>query len=332
MATTTYGDISQRTAAWAAVEMLSHAEPIIVLNRFGQPKPLPRNKADNVKFRRPIPFASLHNSPLTEGVTPAAQQMRYEDVPAQIAQYGAPTEITDYVNDLSEDPVLRDASMLSGEQAAETIEMVTWGILKAGTSVFYTNGAARTDVNTAITIGDQRKVTRYIKGQRGKKLTQMIGGTPNWSMVPVDAAYISFAHTNMESDLRDMTGFNPSELYGQMKALPYECGKAEDVRYILSPLLEAFADAGSTAGGTFVSTSGTNCDVYPLVYVGKESYGLVPLKGKGAIKPMVINPDQPSKSDPLGQRGYVSWKCYFVAVRLNETWMSRVESAATIPT
>ena len=72
MATTTYGDISQRTAAYAAVEMLSHAEPILVLSKFGQSKPLPKNKADNVKFRRPIPFAVadslwaplLHNTKL----------------------------------------------------------------------------------------------------------------------------------------------------------------------------------------------------------------------------------------------------------------------------
>ena len=32
MANTTYGTISQRTAAWAATEMLSHAEPILVLS------------------------------------------------------------------------------------------------------------------------------------------------------------------------------------------------------------------------------------------------------------------------------------------------------------
>jgi len=48
MATTTYGSISQRTAAWAATEMLQHAEPILVLSKFGQSKPLPKNKADTV--------------------------------------------------------------------------------------------------------------------------------------------------------------------------------------------------------------------------------------------------------------------------------------------
>jgi N4-gp56 family major capsid protein len=55
----------------------------------------------------------------------------------------------------------------------------------------------------------------------------------------------------------------------------------------------------------------------------------VPLKGQSAMTPTVLNPGTPSKSDPLGQRGYVGWKTWFNAVRLNETWMSRLEVAAS---
>lgn len=324
---TTYGDIGQRTAAWAATEMLAHAEPILVLSKFGQSKPLPKNKADTVKFRRPIPFV-IPDTPLAEGVTPTAQQMQYEDVEVQIKQWGAWVEITDIVNDLAEDPVLSDASMLCGEQAAETVEVQTWGAIRAGTNVFYANGSARADVNTKISLAKQRAVTRALKAQRAKKVTSMVGGSPNYSTEPVDAAFIAFAHTDLEADIRDMTGFVPTEKYGTMKALPYEIGKVEDVRYILSPVLDKFADAGGTAGA-MVSTTGTNADVYPVVYVGKESYGLVPLKGKGAVTPKVLNPDTPRGGDPLGQRGSVGWKTYFVAKVLNETWLARLEVAAS---
>ena len=132
--TTTYGDINQRTAAWAATEMLRHAEPVLVLTKFGSSKPMPKNKSETVKFRRPIPFSAA-TTPLQEGVTPTAQKMQYEDVQATMQQYGRPIEITDYVNDLAEDPVLKDASMLAGEQQALTQEMVIWGVVKAGTSV-----------------------------------------------------------------------------------------------------------------------------------------------------------------------------------------------------
>lgn len=327
MARTEYGDISQRTAAWAATEMLSHAEPILVLSKFGQSKPLPKNKADTVKFRRPVPFPVV-TTPLTEGVTPTAQQMQYEDVTVQIKQWGAVVEITDYVNDLAEDPVLADASMLSGEQAAESVELQTWGALKAGTNVFYANGEARSAVNTPISLAKQRAVTRSLKGNRAKKVTSMVSGSPNYATEPVDAAFIAFAHTDLESDIRDMEGFTPTEKYGSMKALPYEIGKVEDVRYVLSPVLDKWEDAGGAAG-EMVSTTGTNADVYPVVYVGKEFYGLIPLKGANAIKPSVINPSSVSKSDPLGQVGYVGWKTYFVAKILNEGWGARMEVAAS---
>lgn len=48
-----YGDISTRTAAWAAQEMLKHAEPLMLLNKLGMEKRLPRN-GDVITFRRPI--------------------------------------------------------------------------------------------------------------------------------------------------------------------------------------------------------------------------------------------------------------------------------------
>lgn len=328
MAQTTYGDISQRTAAYAAVDMLSHAEPILVLNKYGQSKPLPKNKADNMKFRRPIPFPHA-TTPLTEGVTPTSRQMQYEDVSVQIYQYGDVVEITDYVDDLAEDPVLQDANVLCGEQAAETVEVLTWGVLRAGTNVFFANGSARGDVNTPISLGKQRAVTRSLKGNKGRKITTMVGSSPNYSTQPVDAAFIAFTHTDCEGDIRDMAGFVPTELYGQMKAMPYEIGKVEDVRYILSPVLEPFLGAGSTTINGMTAADNTNVDVYPVIYIAKEAYGVVPLKGSKAITPTVLNPNTPSKSDQLGQRGYVGWKTYFNAVILNESWMARLEVAAT---
>lgn len=327
MAITTYGDISQRTAAWASSDMLAHAEPILVLSKFGQSKPLPKNKSDTIKFRRPVPFPAV-TVPLAEGITPSARQMAYEDVTVQIKQWGDVVAITDVVADLAEDPVLSDANQLCGEQAAESIELQTWGAIRAGTNVFFANGATRVEVNSAITLARQRAITRGLKANRARKVTNMVSASPNYATEPVDAAFIAFAHTDLEADIRDMVGFTPTEKYGSMKALPHEIGKVEDVRYILSPVLTKWADAGA-ATTTMISTSGTNADVYPVIYIGKESYGLVPLKGANAITPMVLNPNNPRGGDPLGQRGTVGWKSYFEAVILNEGWMARLEVSAS---
>lgn len=327
MATTNYSGLSQRTNAFAAAEMLAHAEPILCLSKFGMTKPMPKNKANVIKFRRPVPLA-VATTPLTEGAAPTSQAISYEDVTVTLSQYGNVVEITDVVNDLAEDPVLKDAAMLCGEQAGETIETLMWGVLQGGTNVFYNNGAARNAVNTAITLDRQRAITRAIKAERGKKITTMISSSVKYGTEAVAPAYIAFAHTDLEADIRDLAGFTPTEKYGSMKALPYEIGKVEDVRYILTPVLSSIADAGGDKG-TRVSTGGTKADVYPVVYVAKDAYGHVALKGAEAISPTVINPGDLDKSDPLGQKGMVGWKTYHKSFIANQAWLARLECAAT---
>lgn len=324
-------DISQRTAAYAEKVMLEHAEPILVLEKFAQTKPLPRNTADNVKFRRPVPY-NVSTSQLVEGVTPVPKQLQYEDVSVTLGQYGDVIEITDKVHDLSEDPVLKDAAILAGEQAAETKELILWGALKAGTNVAYSGTgtpAARTDVNDTITLNLIRNAIRNLKSQRAKPITQMLSASPKYATEAVAPAFIAFAHTDVEQDIRDLDGFTPVERYGTYQTVSdYECGKVEQLRFILSPVLEPFAAAGSgTANGMVVT--GSNVDVYPVVIVSKYSYGTVPLKGANSMSPRVINPDRIDKSDILGQRGYVGWKMYFAALILNEAWVQRIEVGVT---
>jgi len=330
--TTTYGDINQRTAAWAATEMLSHAEPVIVLAKFGMSKPLPKNKADTVKFRRVIPFDAV-TVPLLEGVAPSPRKMQYEDVTCVMKQWGDVVEITDVVADQSEDPVLRDASQQCGEQAGKTLEAVTWGVLRAGTSVIYANGSGRNAVNTVITKRKQQAATRLLKRQKAKKITQILDGSPKFQTKGIEAAYIAVAHSDLETDIRNMAGFTPVADYGSRKPVcAEEIGCVDDVRYVLSPDLDFFPDLGGAYNGSgedMVTTTGVSADVYPIIIFGREAYGLVPLKGAGAIEPKVLNPGTPRGGDPLGQLGTVGWKSYFNAVILNDSWMVRLEVACS---
>jgi N4-gp56 family major capsid protein len=325
--TTLYGDINQRTAAWASDEMLAHAEPILILSKMGMTKPMPKNKAETVKFRRAIPFDAV-TEPVVEGVTPTPQKIAYEDVTATLKQYGRPIEITDKVVDMSEDPVLQTASMLAGEQAGITIEMVLFGILKAGTNVFYANGASRSAVNTPITVNKQRAVTRALKANKARKMTRILSAGTGYGTSSIEAAYIAVGHTDLEHDIRGLANFVPTSDYGSRQTISeYEIGAVDDVRYILSPEFGDFPDAGG-AKGSMTSTSGTNADVYPILFFGQDAFASIPLKGANAITPMVVNA-KPNSADPMAQRNYVSWKTWFTAVILNELWMARLEVAAT---
>lgn len=325
MAVNTYGDITSRTAAFAAKNHLEHAEPVEVLAKYGDMKVMPSNSTNAIKFRRPIPFAAA-TTPLTEGVTPAGGNMRYEDVTVSLAQYGDFVETTDVVKDTSEDPVLKDITALTGEQAGITREMILWGVLKAATNKFY--GGAATSVAT-VAAGDvmtraiQRNVTKSLKANKAKKVTHMVSSSVKFNTQPIDAAYLAFCHTDLEGSIRDMAGFVPVEQYGSTKGLPYEIGKVEDVRYIASPELEARAAAGAAP-----AAGALGIDVYTIIVVGKHAYGDVALRNANSTKIMVQNPDTPRGGDPLGQRGTIGWKCYAAPLVLNQSWIAAVEVAA----
>ncbi len=324
----TSGGISPRTNVYAERQMLKHAMPVIVLDKFGMSKPMPKNKTQVIKFRRPKVFTAA-DTPLQEGVTPQATAFSYEDVTATLKQYGQVVTITDVIEDTHEDPVLNDATEQAGENIGRTIEKLTYGVVRAGTNVFYSNGSARTDVNTTVSLTKQRAVTRALKAQKAYKLTKILSGSPDYGTRPIEASYIGVGHTDLESDIRNLPGFVPTADYGSRRPVcPEEIGTVEDVRYVLSPDLDSWADGGATTS-TMVSTSGTSADVYPIMYFGKEAYGTVPLRGQGAIEPVIIPVGVRDKSDPLGQRGHVGWKTWFVAVILNQLWMARREVAAT---
>lgn len=329
---TSYGDINQRTAAFAATTMLNYAEPVLVIQKFGMSMEMPGNKSDTIVWRRPIPFGA-RTTPLQEGVTPPAQKMAYEDVPMVMNQYGGLVQITDKVQDMSEDPVLKDASIQCGDQAGLTLEMVTWGVVRAGTSVFYSNGTVRTSVNTPISKNRQRQITRLLKAMKAKKLTSILSPSPNYATRAIQAAFIAVAHTDTEQDIENLAGFVPVAEYGSRQVISeYEVGSCNQTRYVLSPQLTAWADAGGAfagAEGNMVTTSGTSSDVYPIIFLGKEAFGCVPLKGKSSIAPKVLQPGVVRGGDPLGQRGSVGWITYYNAVILNQTWMSRMEVAVS---
>ena len=331
MALTTFGDIGTRAAAFAHANALAHAEPILVLEKFAQIRPMPKNSTETVKFRRPTPFAAV-TTPLTEGATPSGAKMAYVDVTGVLAQYGDVHEITDVIQDLAEDAVLKDVTMLVGEQAAETKELLVWGVLVAGTNVFYDTQAhtLRSEVDSKFVAARQRAIIRSLKGQRAKKLTSILSGSVKVGTKPIQAAYVGFCHTDLENDIRDATGFIDVSEYGTRETLcPEEIGSIGEVRYISNPMLTNFADSGALVAATGMIATSTNVDVYPIVYVGKEAFGCVPLAGKDSIRINVLNPEKASKSDPLGQRGFVGFKMWFLSLILNENWMARLEVGAT---
>lgn len=320
--------VSPRTAVYAVKKMLRHAGPVMVLEKLGRQEAIPKNVGMTVKFRRPRVFTAA-TTPLMEGVTPKSSTFRYDDVTCTFKQYGQVIETTDIIEDFHEDGVLMDISEQAGENIGRTKEALLYALLKSGTSVFYANGAAPTDVNTPLSLSKHQAVMRFLKAQKAQPITSTLDGSVNFNTRPVERGYVAVAHTDLEADIRALPGFTPVAEYGTKSTISeYELGSVMDCRWILSPDLMPTTDGGGAAG-TMVSTTGTNADLYPVLYFGREAFAVCPLRGMNSVQPSVIPASKVDKSDPLGQRAIVGWKTYFAAVITNDLWMARLMVACT---
>lgn len=325
-----YSDISPRTAAYADLKLLERAELNNILGKFGDAKVLPKKKSQTITFRR---YAKLDSTPaaLQEGVTPAGKSLSATDVSCTLKQYGDFIRITDVIQDTHEDPVLSEASDVLGDQAAEMMDKMRAGVLKAGTNVQYTNGTDRTHVNTVMGRDFLRTCIRVLKAQEAMPLTQLIKAGSGQSTYPIPAGFVAVCHSNLQPDIERIEGFTPvSEYASNMGLIPGEAGAVGELRFVFDNNLSAWADGGAAkagAGYTVLSTSGTSADVYPVLIFAKHAYGTVSLAGKTGVETLVSNP-KAQAGDELAQKGSVGWKAWSGAVILNDAWMLRVETAA----
>ena len=325
-------------------EILAHAVPVEVLGIAGQQREVPKNNGKTVVYRRYLPYGGAVTNAntinrwgvdaaahiLSEGVAPTADTLTPQDITVTLNQYGCLYQVSDQVVDTYEDDVPSEMKKQCGERVGLIREMVRYGVIKAGTNVYYSNGTTRAGINTRLTLPNLRKVSRNLQANHSKRVTGILAPSANISTKPVEASYLVFAHSDLENDFRDMTGFTPVAQYGSRKPIhEQEIGSVENFRIITSPELAPYPNAGVTGAGSLTpplaSTGGTFTDVYPVIVTGEDAWGQVALRGDNALDPTWIPPGQKTKSDPLGQRGFVGAKFYFNANTLNEGWMAVIE-------
>ena len=351
MAIQNYGTVASRNLIRAAQGMLEHAQPITVLGDFGTQREMPQNSTDTLVFRRTLPFGAstagttIENSTryvgtpditasnfvLAEGVTPNSNTISFQDVSVQLQQYGVLFKYSSKTEQLYEDDIPGEMVKLTGETLAEVMELVRYGVLKAGSTVIYANGSSRASINTPISLNAIRKAARTLESNRARRVTSRLAPGVNFGTRAVQPAYVVFCHTDAVSDIRNLPGFTRVEEYGSFKPIhDREIGACEDFRFISSPLLKSFLAAGASVGSSgMLSVGAANVDVYPFIIIGEDCWGQVALKGMSAIKPVVLKASQTNHANPLGQFGYVGASTWFATVRLNDAFMARIEAGVT---
>jgi N4-gp56 family major capsid protein len=338
-----YSTQASRNLIDAEMKMLAHAETEQVLTMFGDQKSQPQRKTDTRVFRRLNPFnmnaaGAPDISPnafiTAEGATPTPNSISYTDVTAVLQHYNVLFKFSDKAELMYEDDIPSDMAQLTGETIAEIAELVAYGQMKAGSSVNYTNGTTRVGLASTISIDSLDLAARGLYNARAKRVTKTIASGPNFDTAPVEPGYVIFVPTDMVSDVRKIDGFVKRVEYGSAVSPvhPNEFGSVNEYRFVSSSLFTPFLAAGASYDGSFVSAATTNNDVYPLIIIGQDCIGHISLKGKGysGIKPTIISSQIANHANPGRAFGYVGADFYYTCVRLNDNFMKRIESCASV--
>lgn len=311
-------------------QLLPFARQYMNIALVAQVKPLPKNASTVAHFTR---VERLETDPieLTEGVTPNATKVTVNTIEATMKEYGRFIEYTDKVEDTSFLSVIKEFAPVLGENMGAVLESINATELCSGTSVVFTNGTARAQVNTALTANSINKAIRVLEADYAKKVTRQNNPANLYDTSAIRASYVAFCHSDMRADIEALAGFVPVEKYASGKPLSEnEIGSFKGVRFIMNNFVTIAADAGGLAAtnGT-VSTTGTNSDVYCMPIVAQDAFGIINLTGYGAGKMLYVPVGEATKSDPLAQRGSIGYKVWHAAKILNEDFVVRIEAAVS---
>jgi len=329
-------------------EILSHAVPQEVLGRTGRQIPMPKNNSDTYVARRWLPYGAtaanassmnqfFQNGPgdrgnnmamahqIQEGVTPPPDSIVPQDTTVVIQQFGCLYGYTDKTYNLYEDDIPKAMIEQVGERITLVNEMIIYGALRACTNVYYGGaGTSIATVNGGLTLGLIRRIAKNLQANHGKPVNMVLRASQNFGTDPVAEGYTVYCHTDLEPDIRDIPNFVPAEAYASGSPIANEIGKVERFRFITSADLPSIQDGGASvaSSGGLASTSSTNIDVYPFIVTAQDAWGQIAVRGLNSLDPTHIPPGDKSKSDPLGQRGYVGsawWKAVMIE---NPGWMA----------
>ena len=310
---------------------LKKGVPLITFRKWGQKRPLPRNKGKVIRFKR---WGTLvpATKPLPQGVSPIGKKMDYVEITATVQPFGDYIPVTDEVLMTSIDPFLTEASEQLGEQEGETHDILMRNELLSGSNVIYAGSVnGRANVVAKVSATDLDIVIRTLKLANARKITKQISPTEKYNTAPVRAAFVAAIHPYQSHDVENLTGFVPVENYpSSVTVMDGEIGSYKGVRFVETTQGMCYEGAGGAVANT-VKNSGGQADVYPMLIFAEDAYGEVPLSGSnhGIIIKIHGENDRYDTSDPLNQRGSIGWKSMWTGKILNDAWMARYECAVS---
>lgn len=297
-------DLSPEMKTFYDKNLIRLAEPELVHDQFGQKRPIPGGNGKTIEFRK---FNALPAVPedrvLQEGITPNGQVYGVTAITATIVQYGGYITLTDMLNLTAYDNNMQEVMKILASQAGQVSDKVTRDVLCGGTNVSYANGKASRAALTAddiLTIEDIKKAVRKLKRVNAKT---------------INGDYVAIVHPDVVYDLmNDSEWVDANHYAGSQKIFNGEIGKMYGVRFVESTMAKIWKPS--------------SLPIYATLVLGENAFGVTSING-GGIETIVKQLGSGGTADPLNQRSTVGYKLNKVAKILEESYMVRIESAAS---
>jgi len=316
MAITTTSVLAAPVQQTFNAKLLSVPTPNMIMNIPSEKYRMPRNGGTTMRFRRYNPLNTALVPLGNSGVQSPAQSLTSMDIDATISWYGTYIALNEQVVLQNQEQVLNEAALRLGVSLRQTEDELTRNMLLGTTSVYDCTGGSNGDVPSDLTSSDVANVTKKLLGNNAYMFLSGITGDLKFGTAPVRNAYFGLAHTDLTTDLSDISTFiHQSQYPSQQNVLDSEWGAVGNVRFLVSSI------------GAIVPTSSRvfGADVYCTFVVGREAYGVI--AQDGATAQFIYRPAQ--YSDPLAQNVTIGYKFAQATRILNDEWLVNMRS--TLP-
>lgn len=320
---TSGNDLSPEMKTYYDMRLIDHAQAQLVHDQFGQKRPIPKNGGKTIEFRSfsPLPKAL---TALTEGVTPAGNQLNVTTITATVAQYGDYIVQSDVLELTALDNTILEATKLLGRQAGLTLDTITRNALIAGTNVMYApkinaSTGAETAVISRSALDTTAVLTVDLVEQAATELRAQNAPT-------INGDYVCILHPYAAYDLmRDPDWRKPHEYVDTDSIYQGEIGKIGGVRFVASTEAKIWRDNTCPAQS---GASPAYYGVFACLFFGDGAYGVTEVEG-GGLQTIVKQKGSAGTADPLDQRSSVGWKALKVAEILVPSYLIRLECCSS---
>lgn len=306
---TNYNTLTPEQAEFYQKVMLDRLQDKVSFMPYGKKANIPRHAGATTSWRR-LEMPSVSTTAITEGVTPDGIDLTINKVSATVAQYGAWTKVTEFLDLAGLDPVITETSQMFGDHAALSMDIIVRNVLRAGTNVIYANNKtsrATLAAGDKISTADIQKI----------RATMVKNNVPPIKLPNGKQGYLAFTHPDVCTQLfnllewKDFNAYNgmdkfESGVVGQMYGIYFkECTTAP-----------TFTDGGATA----------NLAGFETIILGADAFGVPDIAGSS--KPEILVYTDGSTENPMKLYSTIAWKSAFAAVILEQKRIIRYESLA----